>query len=181
MGRMGLFGLEQIVGKEVIMGRDLKKIDFDKLLGMAEKNLPQKTIAEELGISIPTLSKRMAEIRDKQGILMRYRELQSLQLTSIQARILEHITPQKINEAPLRDLVLAFKILKDKELNIEGKPTEIKGLVHYLLELEKKENADEMDEFTDGEFEEASEAASLVTAIPEPAGNPEDPDFMPDL
>jgi len=163
------------------MGRDLKKIDFDKLLGLAEKNLPQKTIAEELGISIPTLSKRMAEIKDKQGILMRYRELQSLQLTSIQARILEHITPQKIQEAPLKDLVLAFKILKDKELNIEGKPTEIKGLVHYLLELERKENADEVEQYTDAEYDEASTAAGLVTAIPEPAGDIEDPGFLPEL
>ena len=164
------------------MGRGLKEIDFDKLLDLAGKNLPQKNIADELGISIPTLNKRIAEIRDKQGILMRYRELQSLQLTSIQARILEHITPQKINEAPLRDLVLAFKILKDKELNIEGKPTEIKGLVHYLLELEKRENADECDQFTDAEFEEAAEAASLVTAIPDPTDEDiEDPKFLPNL
>ena len=49
------------------------------------------------------------------------------------------ITPEKIHAASLKDLVSCFKILKDKELNIEGKPSEIKGLVGYLVELEKKE------------------------------------------
>lgn len=70
---------------------------------------------------------------------MKYRALQSLQLTELQARVLEAITPGKINEAPLKDLITCFKILKDKELVIEGKPSEIKGLVGYLVELEKKE------------------------------------------
>ena len=41
----------------------------------------------------------------------------------------------------LRDLVLSYKILKDKELNIDGKPSEIKGLVAYLVEIEKREMA----------------------------------------
>ena len=70
---------------------------------------------------------------------MKYRSLQSLQLTELQARVLEAITPEKINEAPMKDLIQAFKILKDKELVIEGKPSEIKGLVGYLVEMEKKE------------------------------------------
>jgi DNA-binding Lrp family transcriptional regulator len=160
------------------MGRTAE-LDIDKLVELGYRNIKQSVMAEELGISIPTLARRLAEIRDKQGILMRYRELQSLQLTSIQAKILEHITPEKIAEAPLRDLVLAFKILKDKEQVIEGKPSEIKGLVGYLIELEKKEVAKEAEQFTDAEFEEASLAAGKAAG-----GEVLDvssPDYIPSL
>jgi len=164
------------------VGRDRKEIDVGKLLEFGQRNIPQREVAEELGVSIPTLQKRMSEITDKQGILLRYRELQSLQLTSIQARILEHITPEKIQEASLRDLILAFKVLKDKELGLDGKPTEIKGLIHYLIEIEKKENAAACEEYTDAEFDEASEAAGAVTAIPENLDKDvEHPNFMPKL
>ena len=161
----------------------MKEIDFDVVYDLAEQGFRQYEIAEELGISTSTLSKRMAEVRDKQGLLMKYRELQSLQLTSLQARILEAITPQKINEAPLRDLILAFKVLKDKEQVIEGKPTEIKGLVHYLLELEKQENIVDMEEFTPEQFQEAAKAAASVIALPEIPDEEaiENPDYVPKL
>ena len=94
-----------------------KPIDTNNLLDLLEKGLPQREVARELGISIPTLAKRMSNIREKQGILLKYRDLQSLHLTELQARVLEAITPEKIEEASLRDLVLSYKILKDKELN----------------------------------------------------------------
>jgi len=123
------------------MGRPVAKIDEQALMDLLERDLSQKEAARELGISIPTLAKRMADIREKQGILLKYRDLQSLHLTELQARVLEAITPEKINEASLRDLVLSYKILKDKELNIDGKPSEIKGLVAYLVEIEKREMA----------------------------------------
>jgi len=123
------------------MGRPVAKIDEQALMDLLERDLPQKEAARELGISIPTLAKRMADIREKQGILLKYRDLQSLHLTELQARVLEAITPDKIEEASLRDLVLSYKILKDKELNIDGKPSEIRGLVSYLVEIEKREMA----------------------------------------
>lgn len=163
------------------MGRPFSDVDMDKLVELGYKNLPQSKIAEELGISTPTLARRIAEIRDKQGILLRYRELQSLQLTAIQARILEHITPEKIAEAPLRDLVLAFKILKDKEQVIEGKPSEIKGLVGYLIELEKKESAGVADKYTDAEYEEAFDSATLAGGVGTLPVNIDDPNFKPTL
>jgi hypothetical protein len=36
---------------------------------------------------------------------------------------------------------MSYKILKDKELNLEGKPSEIKGLVAHLIYMEKQESA----------------------------------------
>jgi len=118
---------------------NLIDVDPETLWDLGMRGLTQKQASQELGISESTLSKRLANIQSKQGLLMKYRTLQSLQLTELQARVLEAITPEKINEAPMKDLIQAFKILKDKELVIEGKPSEIKGLVGYLVAMEKKE------------------------------------------
>jgi hypothetical protein len=159
------------------------EVDFDVLEELGMRGMGVQQMSGELGIARQTLSKIMTNLKDKQGILLKYRELQPLQLTAIQARILEHITPEKIQEAPLRDLVLAFKILKDKELTMDGKPSEIKGLVGYLIELEKAESKAEVEEFTDAEFSEASEAASAASATFVSSSDEDlaNPDYLPKL
>lgn len=121
------------------MGRN--RLPFDELayFDMASAGMPQREIAQQLGLSIPTLERNIAELTAEQGVILKYRELQSLQLTKIQAKVLDAITPDKIAEASLSELVVAFKILKDKELVTDGKPSEIHGLVGYLVQLEKAE------------------------------------------
>lgn len=119
------------------MSRPLTEVDIDLLLDMVEKGLTQEQMAMELGMSIPTVARRICELQRDSGVLIKYRTFQSLQLTQIQARILDQITPEKIASATLSELVNAFKILKDKEQVIEGKPSEISGLVHYLIHMEK--------------------------------------------
>ena len=152
------------------MGGQELNFDVETILDLQEMGLTNKEAAQELGISVTTLSNRIAKIQQKQGILLQYRSIQSLQLTELQARILEAITPEKIDSAPLRDLVLAFKVLKDKELNLEGKPSDIKGLVAYLIELEKEDMALK-EPIPDAEFEEVEETVKRVT----------DPDYLPNL
>ena len=152
------------------MGRPRTELDTEILYDLAAMGLNQKQQAGELGISIPTLSRRIADIQGKQGILLKYRVLQSLQLTELQARVLEEITPEKIAGASLKDLVIAYKILKDKELVVEGKPTEIKGLVAYLVALEKEELALKDTEVLEGELEEIEGPREIT-----------DRDYVPEL
>lgn len=151
------------------MGRNEIEIDQEVLMDLALKGLTQKDIAKELDVSAPTISKRIAQLQSEQGVLLQYRAIQSLQLTKLQAKTLEAITDQKIAEAPLRDLVLCFKILKDKELILEGKPSEIRGLVGYLVELERKEMAAEEppDESVEVEFEEVKENIFESDEVPD--------------
>lgn len=136
------------------MGRNKKDVDAEELMDLLERGIPQKEIAVKLEITPPTLSKRIAELQKEQGVLLQYRPLQSLQLTKLQAAVLERITPEKIADASLRDLILAYKILKDKELVIEGKPSDIKGLVGYLIELEKLEADGKMPAIEDQDQED---------------------------
>ena len=148
------------------------ELDTETLIDLQEMGLTNKEVADEVGCHPLTIAKRIAEIQKEQGILLQYRSLQSLQLTALQARVLEAITPEKINEAPLRDLVVCFKILKDKELTLDGKPSDIKGLVAYLVELEKEEAAlAKPVDAVDGEFEEVKKVIEDIT----------DPDYVPDL
>jgi len=152
------------------MGRPQVNLDTETVYDLAIRGLNQKQMASELGISIPTLSRRIADIQEKQGLLLQYRTLQSLQLTELQARILENITPEKIEQADLKDLVTAFKILKDKELVVEGKPTEVKGLVSYLINIEKEEIA--LAKPVDTELlEEVNETSKEITST----------EYLPDL
>lgn len=123
------------------MGRPAANLDLQALLDLAERGEKAPAIASELGVSAPTIRKRIQELQENQGLILQYRAIQSIQLTSIQARILEAITPEKIEQAPLKDLVQSYKILKEKECLIEGKPSEIKGLIAHLLFLEKQDQA----------------------------------------
>lgn len=116
----------------------LLNITNEAIIDVMETGMTLKEGAEVLGCSKETLAKRIAKIQNEQGILLKYRQLQSLHLTQLQSRILEAITPDKIATAELKDLVLAYKVLKDKELNLDGKPSEIKGLVSYLVQLENE-------------------------------------------
>ncbi|MBE9593534.1 MAG: hypothetical protein IMF19_08635 [Proteobacteria bacterium] len=139
------------------MGRPRSDIETEDMLDLLEQGFSQTEVAEELGVSTPTLANKIADIQSKQGLILKYRALQSIQLTELQCRVLEAITPEKINEAPLKDLVGAYRILKDKELVVDGKPTEIKGLVAYLVEMERRNLALESDEEASIDITEQSE------------------------
>jgi DNA-binding Lrp family transcriptional regulator len=101
-----------------------------------------KEISEEMQISETTLSRRLAALHHEKGILSKYRQLQGLQLTGLQARILEEVDLKNLDDTPLLDLLNTFKILKKMEILIEGKTSpryKMKGLVDHLLFMEKLE------------------------------------------
>ena len=118
-----------------------ESLDIETLLDLSERALTQKEMAEMTGVSIPTLAKRLDDLKEKQGLLLKARDMRNLRLTELQMMVLDAITPGKIAESPLRDLVLAFKVLSDRENVDIGKPTEMKGLVHYLVQIEKEKAA----------------------------------------
>ena len=153
--------------KKGCLGRPKKEVDGEELYDMISIGMNKKDMAEELGMTTPTLSARIAEIQSKQGVILQYRALQNLQLTELQARCLEAITPEKIEMSPLRDLVFCFKVLKDKELVDVGKPTDIKGMMHYLIQIEKEELAGkEPVSVEDAEFTEVVDRDDLSSYVP---------------
>lgn len=121
------------------MGRKKIEINPLKIYELSLRGMTQKEMAKELGVSHVTLAKRMAEIQREKGLLLKYRSLQTLELTLLQWRILEAVTTEKIESASLLELVKAFGILKKAELGMEEERPKIKGLLGYLVALERKE------------------------------------------
>ena len=119
------------------MGR--KKIELDpiKIRELSAKGMTQVEMAKELGVCHVTLARRMGALRKNEGLLLEYRSIQSLQLTSLQATILASITPEKIKEASLKELASAFHILKKAELAMNPPQAKSTGFVEFLIELEK--------------------------------------------
>ena len=117
------------------MGRKKIEINPLEIHRLSSKGMTQLQIAKKLGVSHVTLARRMADLQNNKGILLKYRSLQTLELTAIQARILEAITPRNIKDASLLELVRAFHILKKAELGIKREPFKIQGLVAILTEM----------------------------------------------
>ena len=119
------------------MGRPQKEVDMEALVDLMSKGFDERSVAGELGISLPTLQSRIKQLQDEEGVTLQYRSVRNLHLTQLQAKCLEAINPGKIAAASLRDLVMAFKVLHDAETETKdgGKVT---GLVAYLMELEKE-------------------------------------------
>lgn len=115
-----------------------KKISVEELLDLRERGLTTTEIAEVFGVSRQTVSARISELQRSQGVLLKYREVKGLHLTQLQARILEAITPEKIDNAPLRDLVYAYKVLADSEVTGEDGRGKMGGLLGYLVQMEKE-------------------------------------------
>lgn len=116
-----------------------KGLNTEILHDLLSSGASKKAISEHLGISVTSLNKTIAELQSGQGLILKYKELQNLQLTALQARCLECMTPEKFESASLEELARVYKILKDKELVTDGKANNITGLVGYLVEMEKEE------------------------------------------
>ncbi|MEI7637810.1 MAG: hypothetical protein WCJ37_10925 [Syntrophus sp. (in: bacteria)] len=122
------------------MGRPKKQIDDVTLLNMRGAGKKLSEISKEMSVSIPTLSRRIAILQHKKGLLTKYRSLQNLQLTGLQARILEVVDSQDLENGPLIDLVRAFHVLKKAEIAIRGKESfKVWGLLDHLQALERQE------------------------------------------
>ncbi|MGA3086143.1 MAG: hypothetical protein ABSE95_15330 [Thermodesulfobacteriota bacterium] len=126
------------------MGRPKLKMDEMAILEMRGMGKPINEISRGLNVSTVALSRRIAELKNEEGILTKYRELQGLQLSGLQFRFLEAMVPERLNEASLLDLVRCFAVLNKAEMKFEGKGSKVKihGLVEYLMEIEREEKKD---------------------------------------
>lgn len=115
-----------------------ESVDLQQLMALLDGGSTTGEIAKQLRVTTAVIQQKTAQLISAQPIIEDYRRVQHLQLTELQANILENITEEKLVGASLRDLVAAYKTLKERELTDIGKPTEIKGLVAYLVHLEQE-------------------------------------------
>lgn len=119
------------------MGRQKKFIDEATLLQLRGEGKHLKEISKELGVSVPTLSRRIAYLQHNKGLLTKYRELQGLQLTELQARILAAIDLDHIAKASLVDIANALHVITKIEIAIKEKESgKTRGLVDHIQAVE---------------------------------------------
>ena len=151
------------IGEDDMTDNDLAEqgLNTEILHDLLSTGAPKKVVAQELGITVSALNKTIKELQTSQGLLLQYRELQHLQLTNLQARVLNAITPEKIDAASITELAQVYRVLKDKELVSQGKANNITGLVGYLEQLEKEEVNKQIASVVEAEYADLTSGIEL--------------------
>ena len=123
------------------MGRSPAAIDTALMLDLLADGMSKKEVADIIGCSPPTISAKIAELRKDESSLLAYDKNKYLDLIGVQQRILANVTDEKLAEAPVQHLASAYSNFGKMLQLDQGKPTEIVGLMGYLMKLEQEDIA----------------------------------------
>lgn len=127
---------------EIKTGRGYPKyIPIEQLLELKNKKLTNEQIANIIGCSKSNVFQRLRPYNSKINELELHKRHRADILTSVQKRIVEGITDDKIADAPLNQLSVAYGILYDKERLERNKSTQNLS-VNSLVEHHEKQLAD---------------------------------------
>jgi len=137
------------------MGRAALKLDENLLLDMITDGLSDVDMAKVMGVSAPTIRNHINRLKTEENDLLAYDKVRNLDLLAVQRRLIEGVTDDKIAEAPLSSIATAFSAFHKAEQLNAGRPTEIHGLVGYLMHLESEDIAskEEKSEPIDAEYD----------------------------
>ena len=141
------------------MGRKPKDIDIDLMLSMLTDGMSTADVADTLGVTVPTINARVEQLKKAESALLAYDKSHYLDLIAVKQKLVAGVTEAKITEAPLGQIAQAYGVFSKMEQLIQGRPTEIHGLMGYLLHLEKEDIKSVTEEVPDGEF--VTEDASI--------------------
>lgn len=116
-----------------------KAIDKDLMISLLSDGMSRKDVAAILGVSAPTISNKIDELRKEESGLLAYEKVMHLDLIAVQQKCLNGVTEEKIAEAPLGQIASMFSATNKAMQLATGRPTEIHGLMGYLLHLEKED------------------------------------------
>lgn len=138
------------------MGRPRKEIDTELMIDLLAEGLSKTEVAAVLGVTPPTIENRVKELRSDESALLAYDKVHFLDLIRVKERLVANMTEQKMVEAHLGTLANAYGIIAKQEQLIQGRPTEIHGLMGYLMHIEaldrEKRNAE--NDVVEGEVSE---------------------------
>ena len=135
------------------MGRKPKDIDIDLMLSLITDGMSTKEVADTLGVSIPTINARVETLQKQEASLLAYDKVHHLDLIAVQQKLITGVTDEKIAEAPLGQIAQAYGVFNKASQLAQGKPTEIHGLMGYLLHLEKEDIEKVTEEIVDADVD----------------------------
>jgi len=121
------------------MGRRQLNIDNDLMLDLITSGMSSREIAETMGVSIPTLESRIKELQNSEKALLAYDKVHHLGLIAVQQKLIDGVTDEKITAAPLGQIAQAYGVFNKAKQLATGGPTEIQGLMGYLIALETED------------------------------------------
>jgi hypothetical protein len=119
-----------------------KPVDTELLIDLISSGMNRKDTALALGISPPTLDSRIAELQKEESALLAYDKVHHLDLINVRQRLTSGVTDEKIAEAPLSSIAQAYGIFTKAHQLTTGRPTELVGLMGYLMRLEKEDRGE---------------------------------------
>jgi len=141
------------------MGRARTDVNMDMALELLGNGFTLKETAEQCGTNPMTLKSRIEELNKEESALLAYDKRHFLDLIRTKERLIAHMTEDKMLAAPLSSLAQAYGIVAKFDQLVQGRPTEIVGMMGYLMQIEKMEREGKIvdGEIVDGESEEVSE------------------------
>ena len=102
----------------------IKGIGIETMLELRDKNLNHGQIAQLLGCDRSNVSRRLAKYKPTFEKITGHKKHRADILTSVQARLLDSVTDEKINDCTVPQLTVAYGILYDKERLERGQSTQ---------------------------------------------------------
>lgn len=118
------------------MGRPQADIDVEKLLQQMDDQVPQKEMSKTLGISIPTLRKKIDDLRAEQGIILETKSVENLRVIKIKTKVMDRIENQLHTMEP--DTLLKALSTLNKMDKSEGGDEKVKGLLGIISALDEE-------------------------------------------
>lgn len=143
------------------MGRNKAEVDTDLLVDLIAEGMNTKSIASLLGVSAPTVLAKIEELKKEESALLAYDKTKHLDLIGVQQRILANVTDEKLAAAPVQHLASSYAQFGKMLLLDQSRPTEIHGLMGYLIHLEK-EDIGKVDNNTDEDAIDISSSVKLT-------------------
>lgn len=128
------------------MGRPLLELDEEKLLDMSDRGFSQKEMSEELECSVPTLARTIKRLQTDQGLILKYRDLESLRVTALKHDLIGKLE-DRMDHMTNDELIRALGILQRADKDRVG-DAPIEGLIGHLMQMQK-ERADEVKDRAD--------------------------------
>lgn len=134
------------------MGRLPKELDMEKLLEMAENEVPAKEMAQTLGISTPTLRNRIDALRSEQGILLDSKSVENLRVIKLKEKIITRLEKDLVN-MDNDDLIKSLNVLNKMDTT-ESDGGKMHGLLGLLTTIDEQIEARAEEKFEDKLLEE---------------------------
>jgi hypothetical protein len=109
------------------------------MLSLLSDGMNRSDTAKALGVAPASLDLAISKLKAQESSLLAYDKVHHLDLIGVKKKLVDGVTEEKIAEAPLASIASAYGVFAKMEQLVQGRPTEIHGLMGYLMHLEKED------------------------------------------